>query len=467
MRKFQDLSGQTFGRLTALKRVENNKQGGSVYLVRCNCQNKTIKKVAASNLKKGHTKSCGCLVKENKGNNKTHGSSNTRLYKLWINMKARCDNPNSTSYINYGYRGIGYAKEWRKFEPFKEWALKNGYKDNLSLERINVNGHYEPLNCKWIPLLEQAKNKRNNIKITYRGETKNLVDWYKFFKISETTITRWYKNGTIEKEFDNLSKGLKRKSSEVFITYNGERKSTVEWKKHFNIGSTTLNEWKRKGILEEKFDYLSQGGKLQNKKPILITYKGETKNLAQWSERFNTSSSKIRRWHEKGVIEEEFNDLLKGKNKKESEVLITYKGETKNLTQWAKHFNTTKLALYSWRKKGILEKKFDFLTNGGILNEPTLFTYKGKTKSLPQWAKHFNVSRVTTYKWRKEGILKEKFDFLTNGGEIKGQNLVTYNGTKKSLTRWAEHFNVSIELMSTWKKKGIIQKKLDELSNEK
>jgi len=92
-------------------------------------------------------------------NNTKHGMSRTRLYACWTNMKSRCDNPNSQFYERYGGRGITYCKEWKKFEPFMEWALANGYSDSLTLDRIDNDGNYSPDNCKWSTQQEQAINK--------------------------------------------------------------------------------------------------------------------------------------------------------------------------------------------------------------------------------------------------------------------------------------------------------------------
>ncbi len=97
-----------------------------------------------------------------------HGQSKTRLYQKWANMKKRCFNKNEWGYKYYGARGITVCEEWMSYEPFRDWALKKGYKDGLSLERKNNDKNYEPSNCCWIPFSEQAKNRSTSIK--YKGE---------------------------------------------------------------------------------------------------------------------------------------------------------------------------------------------------------------------------------------------------------------------------------------------------------
>jgi hypothetical protein len=93
-------------------------------------------------------------------------------------MKQRCYNENHSSYKRYGGRGITVCDEWKNdFVEFRNWAINNGYKDGLTLDRINNNGDYEPSNCRWATLLEQANNKSNNRYITYDGETKTYSEW--------------------------------------------------------------------------------------------------------------------------------------------------------------------------------------------------------------------------------------------------------------------------------------------------
>jgi hypothetical protein len=146
--KLIDLTTLRFGRLTATKYLGNKK-----WLCTCDCKNTVV--VGTSNLKRS-TRSCGCLAKEVLT---THGMSNTRQYSIWLDMRKRCDNPMSTSYPNYGYRGISYGKEWESFEVFWE-DMQSTYLETLTLDRIDPNGNYCKLNCKWSSFTEQASNKR-------------------------------------------------------------------------------------------------------------------------------------------------------------------------------------------------------------------------------------------------------------------------------------------------------------------
>lgn len=190
MWKFHDLTGQKFGRLEVIKYLGIDNGKHSLWLCQCDCGKQT--KVNTCHLKSGHTKSCGCLHKQSVGGEKCnfykHGKTKTRQHNLWAGIIDRCYNPKNQDYYNYGGRGIAVCKEWldkeKGFINFYNWAMTNGYKDDLTIDRINNNKDYSPDNCRWATWIEQAKNRRCNHLVTYEGETHNLKEWAKIKNIS-------------------------------------------------------------------------------------------------------------------------------------------------------------------------------------------------------------------------------------------------------------------------------------------
>lgn len=195
-----DLTGQHVEgtRLTVLRQVEDTVRPCGKhfarYLVQCDCGSQPFE-IDAGDI--GRTKSCGCFADEVHTErckqlgkmNKTHGNSGSRLYRIWANMKSRCYNPGSDRYDSYGARGITVCDEWREsYVEFEKWALLSGYNDLLTIDRINVNGNYEPSNCRWSTNVEQGNNKTNNIIVKYNGEKHTLSEWARITKINYNTL---------------------------------------------------------------------------------------------------------------------------------------------------------------------------------------------------------------------------------------------------------------------------------------
>ena len=171
-----DLTGQRFGRWTVIERAQNHKRQ-SAYLCKCDCGTKRV--VLAKSLKKRMSISCGCYHKEIlKDQLTTHGLTDERIYTIYHNMIQRCTNPNNDRYLDYGGRGISVCQEWKNdFKAFYDWSMTNGYAENLTIDRINVDGNYEPNNCRWVTMKKQINNKRNSILFTFYGITKSLKEW--------------------------------------------------------------------------------------------------------------------------------------------------------------------------------------------------------------------------------------------------------------------------------------------------
>lgn len=191
-RRFIDLTGRIFERLSVNKYVGKDRWGGSKWLCQCECGKEKI--IRGCHLKSGLTRSCGCLVRERiKSSNTTHGHSKnrkqSRTYKIWDSMKQRCANSNAPNYKDYGGRGITICDRWN---PKKGGSFANFLADmdecpiGLTLDRINNNkliDGYSPENCRWATKKEQTRNRRTSISITFNNITQPLVDWAQEYNI--------------------------------------------------------------------------------------------------------------------------------------------------------------------------------------------------------------------------------------------------------------------------------------------
>ena len=185
-RKIKDLTGQKFGKLTV---IGLDDRGTRKTYWNCLCECGNIKSVRADSLQCGAIKSCGCLKKEQDKINlespsvkksREFGSKygHIRIHNIWANMKSRCFNPKDARYTDYGGRGIKVCDEWKNdFFAFYKWAMENGYSENLTIDRIDNDGDYTPSNCRWVSRKVQSLNKSTNRYITYNGQTKTITQW--------------------------------------------------------------------------------------------------------------------------------------------------------------------------------------------------------------------------------------------------------------------------------------------------
>lgn len=282
MNMFEDLTGQKFGMLKVVRflQPEERFHNGMLKPDRawecvCECGNKI--NVAAWKLKNGNTKSCGCYRKSKLKENQrkaTHGKTNTLLYRTWDGIKKRCYNKSANNYDNYGGRGIKMCDEWKHdFQEFYDWSIKNGYKKGLSIDRIDVNGNYEPLNCRWVTPKEQARNKRETIYVEFNGETRKLVE------VSEEIGIPY---GKMYARIFEMGKSV-----EEAITMKGYSKDKCEHRKE-SIGGEilTISEFCEKyGITNKTFAY---------------NWKNKGKDF-EWI---------LKRWNEKENIPENYIDSL-------------------------------------------------------------------------------------------------------------------------------------------------------------
>ena len=193
MPKFEDLTGKLYGRLTVTTRAPSR---GKMSHWNCTCSYGNVLEVSIVRLKRGNTSSCGCLRKELVADkNRTHGATGTFEHNVWRSMKNRCNTKTHKDYANYGGRGITVCQRWLKsFENFlADMGLAPTHRH--SIERNDVNGNYEPENCRWATTVEQANNRRNTVTLEWNGRSQSMADWARELGINYYTLKQRLRNG--------------------------------------------------------------------------------------------------------------------------------------------------------------------------------------------------------------------------------------------------------------------------------
>lgn len=203
MKTDKDITGCRFGKLTVLgyDHTKYFRKGHPHTMWRCHCDcGKDIIVDKTALVRNTPQQSCGCgkktILREK---NTTHGMSKSRLYNVWNGMRERCSNPNNSSYEDYGGRGVKVCAEWHVYENFHKWAMDNGYDPDApygekTIDRIDVDGNYEPSNCRWVDSIAQANNRRNK-SIIYRGDKISIADFCRIMGFSRVTVNRHLKKG--------------------------------------------------------------------------------------------------------------------------------------------------------------------------------------------------------------------------------------------------------------------------------
>lgn len=186
-----DIAGQKFGRLLAIKRVGTDSRRQPIWLFQCDCGNTKI--TDKHRVKNGGARSCGCKGIESSRLRRTHGLARTPEWYSWTNMLARCRNQHSPYWDRYGGRGISVCDRWKKFENFLADMGKKP--TGGTIDRIDNNGNYEPGNCRWASRREQSNNRNNTIYVTYEGQTKGLLEWGRIYGLTRASISKRYRKG--------------------------------------------------------------------------------------------------------------------------------------------------------------------------------------------------------------------------------------------------------------------------------
>lgn len=187
----EKLIGNKTGKMTVCNIINQN--GIEYVILNCECGNQ--KKYKYSSYKVSPPTHCGC-----NNRNKTHGMTNSPLYKSWVAMRRRCDNPDNYHKKYYKDKGITYIEEWKSFDIFSNWALKNGYIEGYTIERIDNSKGYYPQNCTWIPKQEQQKNRTSNHFVEIDGKIKTISQWCNEYNIKWTTFYTRLKKGKKDKD---------------------------------------------------------------------------------------------------------------------------------------------------------------------------------------------------------------------------------------------------------------------------
>lgn len=186
--KIVDLTGKRAGKLVGVKVVGSDAYGRAMWLFKCDCGNEVVRQssIMVQAIKKHKESHCGCSPSL-----KTHGltKQHKKMYWVWASMIQRCTNPSSKDFADYGARGITVHPDWRiNFASFCDWSLANGYQPGLSIDRIDNSKGYEPSNCRWVTTKDQLRNQRKTVMVTWRGETRPLIEWSEITKINYRTL---------------------------------------------------------------------------------------------------------------------------------------------------------------------------------------------------------------------------------------------------------------------------------------
>lgn len=217
----EDLTGQQFGELTVVKRIDRK-----TWECKCSCGKVTTAYVYR--LKNGGKKSCGCLSKSSQHKAKTNGYVLHPLYACYYRMRRRCESKADKSYLRYGGRGIKVCDEWKNdIMAFIKWGIENGYQEGLSIDRIDNDGDYSPDNCRWADATQQSNNRRTNKFVTYKGETHTVAEWSRIVGIRPLTlnarlVSGWSVEDALTVSTEERRYGILQDTNIKTVVYSGE-----------------------------------------------------------------------------------------------------------------------------------------------------------------------------------------------------------------------------------------------------
>lgn len=229
-----DLVGQRFSKLVVLSEAGRTSDGKVTWLCQCDCGNTKI--VSGRHLRRGSVKACGCMQFIA---NKRHGMHATKIYKTWNGMVSRCTNPRNSRWNDYGGRGIEVCDRWKSFEGF--YADMGDCPEGMSLDRVDVNGNYEPQNCRWATPKQQSRNRRDNRFVSWRGQTLTVAEWAEKMGMSKSVVLfrlKKWGNSDLDKVFLTPLKNRQRP-----VTWQGKTQPLSHWAKELGLHQGVL--WTR------------------------------------------------------------------------------------------------------------------------------------------------------------------------------------------------------------------------------
>ncbi len=304
----KDETGNVYGRLTVV-RVYGKATKGKCLKWFCTCSCGGSKVVVGAYLRKGTTRSCGCLVRESgRLFNTTHGMSNMPVYTSYNAMIKRCNNTSDSEFDNYGGRGIKVCEEWGTFEGF--YSSMGDRPHGTTLDRIDVNGDYTPSNCRWATALTQGNNRRNNHLVTANGKTQTIAEWARELGVSGTAI------------LNRLNKGLSHDdsintpfSTNEGLTINGETKLLSEWAKLAGVNRNTITQ-----RLKRMTPYQAVFSPVFDKGHTMVEFEGGNVTVKHLANLVGVSSTTIKRDIAKGLSGD---DIYKSRGNRIASSLLT------------------------------------------------------------------------------------------------------------------------------------------------
>ncbi len=342
MGAFQDLTGKKFGRLKVLALAPKSSPGKTRWKCACDCGSNSI--VESAQLKSGNTKSCGCLRDElSRLRTKTHGLSDTPTYRTWSDMKGRCFRTLNRDYPDYGGRGITVCDRWKN--SFEDFVSDMGERPKGStIDRIDVDGNYEPGNCRWATSKQQQRNKRNSRLITFRKRRRSLAEWAEGLGMPYDVLRYRLDAGwTVEEAFQTPVRAL-----EDFLTHEGVRKTKAQWCKDKGLTQNALlarlkNGWSIEATLNTPLQ--------EKKKPIReLTYNGRTQGKAQWAREMGLPETVLLNRLRLGwPVEKALTTPMQHKQPRE---FITFNGKTQSKAAWAREMGLSESCVNARFKAG-------------------------------------------------------------------------------------------------------------------